>query len=178
MKQNNKPVTLTLERKPGEVFGQGSVDGLPAYDVNSKPYTYRAVETSITVNGKTVEVSDGKVGGYEITEKHTPGTDESEKEAVARDLSEIKNTLIRGSLAVEKEWTDNEDAVNVRPDEITITLKAEADGKEIGEIADSTMRQTTGPTIRPGKTFLSMTQPATQSPIPSQNPLRATTKHM
>ena len=139
VKQNNKPVTLTLERKPGEVFGQGSVDGLPAYDVNSKPYTYRAVETSITVNGKTVEVSDGKVGGYEITEKHTPGTDESEKEAVARDLSEIKNTLIRGSLAVEKEWTDNEDAVNVRPDEITITLKAEADGKEIGEIADSTI---------------------------------------
>ena len=161
VKLNEKPVTLTLERKPGEVFGQGSVDGLPAYDVNSKPYTYRAVETSITVNGKTVEVSDGKVGGYEITEKHTPGTDESEKEAVARDLSEIKNTLIRGSLAVEKEWTDNEDAVNVRP-----------------QTVQSLTRQITGLTTRPGKMFLYMTQPATRSPIPSQNRLRATTKHM
>ena len=139
VKQNEKPITLTLERKPGEVFGQGSVDGLPAYDVNSKPYTYRAVEISITVNGKTVEVKDGKVGGYEVTEKHTPGSDESEEKAVARDLSEIKNTLIRGSLAVEKEWTDNKNADNVRPDEITITLKAEANGKKIEGIAESTV---------------------------------------
>ncbi|MBQ8054678.1 MAG: Cna B-type domain-containing protein [Lachnospiraceae bacterium] len=139
VKQNEKPITLTLERKPGEVFGKGSVEGLPAYDVNSKPYTYRAVEISITVDGKTVEVKDGKVGGYEVTEKHTPGSDESEEKAVARDLSEIKNTLIRGSLAVEKEWTDNNNADRVRPGEITITLKAEAAGKQIGGIADSTV---------------------------------------
>ena len=137
--KKEEPVTLTLERKPGEVFGTGSVDGLPAYDENSNPYTYRAVEISITVDGNTVEVKDGKVGGYEVTEKHTPGSDDPAGEAVARDLSEIKNTLIRGKLAVEKEWTDDDDVHKVRPAEITILLKAEADGKKIEGIADSTV---------------------------------------
>lgn len=104
MKQDGKTVTLTLERKADEVTGMGSVDGLPAYDMSSKPYMYRAAETSITVDGKTVEVKDGKVGFYEVTETHTPGKDESDEMAVARDLSEIRNSLITTDFSVEKQF--------------------------------------------------------------------------
>jgi len=104
MKQDGKAVTLTLKREADEVSGMGSVDGLPAYDMSSKPYMYRASETSITVDGKTVEVKDGKVGFYEVTETHTHGKDESDEMAVARNLSEIRNSLITTDFSVEKQF--------------------------------------------------------------------------
>ena len=133
------PLKITLPRNGGGTFGQAEVLGLPAYNEDSEPYTYRAVEISITVNGTEVPVSGSQVGGYAITETHTPGEDESIENAVAQDLSQITNTLIRGDLAVEKEWTDNDDNNGARSTSLKITLKAEANGVEITGIPTSTV---------------------------------------
>ena len=87
-------------------MGTAKVDDLPAYDADNNPLTYRAVETSITVNGKTLEVKDGKVGPYEVSEVHTPGKDVSPEKATARDLSEITNTMVPTQFNVEKTFVD------------------------------------------------------------------------
>jgi len=66
--------------------------------------TCEANIATITVDGKTVEVKDGKVGFYEVTETHTHGKDESDEMAVARNLSEIRNSLITTDFSVEKQF--------------------------------------------------------------------------
>ena len=108
VKKQGEDVTLTIERKNGEKMGTAGIDGLPAVDADNNPLTYRAVEISITADGKTLEVKDGKVGCYEVTEKHTPGSDPSPENATARDLSEISNIMIPTEFSVEKTFVDDE----------------------------------------------------------------------
>ena len=116
-------ITLTIERKQGEKMGTVTKDGLPAYDENNKPLTYRAVEISITIDGKTLEVKDGKVGPYEVTETHTPGKDESAENATATDLSEITNTMIPTEFSVEKTFVDDTFDLNKGIKSITVMLQ-------------------------------------------------------
>lgn len=92
VKLNGEDLTITIGREDGAAFGEAELIGLPAYDVDSNPYTYRAVEVSITVKGTEMPVVDGKVNGYTVKETHTPGEDEDPEKAVAEDLSEITNT--------------------------------------------------------------------------------------
>ena len=138
VKVKGEDLMVSISRTNGGAFGQTEVLGLYAYDKDNQPYTYRAVEVSITVNGSEVQVSGSQVGGYAVEETHTPGEDEPGQPATAQDLSKIKNTLILGELAVEKEWTDSDDNNGARPGSITVTLKAEANGAEITGIAKST----------------------------------------
>ena len=129
-----KEITLTIERKQGEKMGTATKDGLPAYDAGNKPLTYRAVEISITIDGKTLEVKDGKVGPYEVTEAHMPGEDESAENATATDLSEITNTMIPTKFSVEKSFVDDTFDFNKNIKSITVMLQrksGEADWDDV-----------------------------------------------
>lgn len=116
-------ILLTIAREQGEKMGTASIDGLPAYDADNVPLIYRAVEISITVNGRTIEVSDGRVGSYEVVENHTPGNDTSPETATAKDLSEISNTMIPTEFSVEKTFTDDNFRLNNDIRSITVMLQ-------------------------------------------------------
>ena len=128
VKKNGKDINLTINRKSGETMGTAKVDDLPAYDADNNPLTYRAVETSITVNGKNLEVKDGKVGPYEVSEVHTPGKDASPEKATARDLSEITNTMVPTQFSVEKSFVEDEFNLNKEIKAVTVQLQRKTDG--------------------------------------------------
>ena len=135
VKLNGSDYTVSIERTNGGEFGSKLVKGLPAYNKDSKPYTYRAVEISITVNGTDVPVEGGKVidsgvvGGYNASGSHTPGVDADPKKATAKDLSAYRNELKLGSVMVRKHWDDNENNNAVRPASLEVTLSATVNGK-------------------------------------------------
>lgn len=122
-KARGEEIHLTIERKQGEKMGTAEIEGLPAYDADNNPLTYRAVEISITANGKVIEVKDGKVGSYEVTEKHTPGRDASPEKATATDLSEISNIMIPTEFTVEKSFVDDDFNLNKDIRSINVMLQ-------------------------------------------------------
>lgn len=128
--------------KTNGTWGSAEVNGLPAYDPDNNPYTYRAKEIAIKVNGEWVDADDDTVGGYNISQEDTPGAN-TPAPATARDLSEITNTPIRGQLGVKKVWEDQDNAYNTRPGNITVTLEAEANGVAITGLPASTVLNAT-----------------------------------
>ncbi len=122
-KAHGEEILLTIERKQGEKMGTAEIEGLPAYDADDNPLTYRAVEISITANGEVIEVKDGKVGSYEVTEKHTPGRDASPEKATATDLSEISNIMIPTEFTVEKSFVEDDFNLNKDIRSINVMLQ-------------------------------------------------------
>lgn len=122
-------LTAELERTDGALKSELTIVGLQAYDKQDKAYTYRAVETSITVNGielavryKDGDKAAGQVGGYdyELTlsgeEKHPDGSKKSDF------VSEITNRLKTAALTASKNWDDFDNAYGIRPTSVTFHL--------------------------------------------------------
>jgi len=144
VKAHGKDIILTIERKKGEKLGTAEIDGLPAYDADDNPLTYRAVEISITVAGKTLEVADGKVGCYEVSEKHTPGTDASAEKATATDLSEITNTMIPTEFSVEKTFSDDKYRLSSDITSIKVMLQRKSGSGSWTDVQDYDLKMYAG----------------------------------
>ena len=144
VKAHGKDIILTIERKKGEKLGTAEIDGLPAYDADDKPLTYRAVEISITVAGKTLEVADGKVGCYEVSEKHTPGTDASAEKATVTDLSEITNTMIPTEFSVEKTFSDDKYRLSSDITSIKVLLQRKSGSGSWTDVQDYDLKMYAG----------------------------------
>ncbi|MDD5893777.1 MAG: Cna B-type domain-containing protein, partial [Coriobacteriaceae bacterium] len=110
-------------------------DNLPRFDKDGHAYAYRAVETSIDVDGTMVPVganadeTSGTVGGY----AYSSSIDQSK--------TTVTNAFQTGSLQVTKTWSDDNDRDGARTSAtVTVTPSAQLNlfPMELGVSADST----------------------------------------
>ena len=140
-KLNGQEIILTIGRTAGEKMSTTEIDGLPAYDEDNNPLKYRAVEISITVDGQTLEVKDGKVGCYEVTSTYTFVEDNSVDSAKMTDLSEIKNTMVPTEFTVEKTFVDDTFNINKDIKSIKVKLQRKSGGGDWTDVEDYDLTQ-------------------------------------
>ena len=143
-KLNGKEIILTIGRKPGETISTMELRGLPAYDSENNPLKYRAVEISIKVDGQTLEVKDGKVGCYEVTETYTFAKDDTVESATETDLSEIKNVMATTEFNVEKTFVDDTFNLNKDIKSIKVKLQRKSAGGDWTDVEDYDLTQSGG----------------------------------
>lgn len=125
LKQNNilyngegvKNGVVTLTKANG---WQATIENVPVYNsTNQARYDYTVEEQGVTSGSVTL-------GGKAFTVSATSGT------GSVSDPFVIKNTIAAGSVTINgtKEWKDDSNAYNTRPDSITVSLLA--DGRETG----------------------------------------------
>ena len=111
-------VTVIPEQKADNEWSY-TFEKLPTYNKDGAKITYTVVETSIGDKYTTTYSEDGLT----VTNSHTPATT---------------------SITVNKEWDDNDDQDGIRPENVTLILKA--NGTEVG-------RATVGESENWSKTF-------------------------
>lgn len=110
---SGNPVTVMLDGTE-PVAWTATVSGLPRVSPDGATYSYRAVETSVVVGGKTITRTEGssEIGAYEVTETTAGGT------------TTLVNVLQTGSLKVTKAWDDGNNQDGKRPEKLAVTLGA------------------------------------------------------
>ncbi|SFG45530.1 Cna B-type domain-containing protein [Oribacterium sp. WCC10] len=114
---------------------------LPAKDKKGNAYTYRAVETKVTLKNGTVKdvssdtTADGinQTGGM-VSYKYTAvnGTDKAEGVYSEVITTKATNTYRLGNISVTKNWEDTNNKYKMRPKEIWVKLIASVPMKDDG----------------------------------------------
>lgn len=96
-----------------------SVDGLPAADEEGNPLKYYVTESTSTYNADNEPMEYPGVKGY-TTEYKDPVWNEAAKTWTC----DITNSRVKLRYILEKTWEDNEDAAGLRPEKVTVEIRA------------------------------------------------------